>query len=94
MSAVEKFACGCIGVRIAPLTAAKLHLCRDHQSETSDGTAATISFRNVPAEKGTSIALTSNEWRDVQNGLDSLVWEAEQWRELRRLLQSLLKVRS
>ena len=93
MSAVEKFPCGCIGVRIAPLTAATLRLCRQHQSENLDGNPATISFRNVPPEKGTPISLASKEWREVEADLSVLVWESEQWRDLGRLLRSLLKPR-
>ncbi len=93
MSGVERFECGCVGIRIAAVTALVFRRCLRHRSDLADEYPS-FQLHGVKGLKSAQMSLTSKEWQDLHSEVHTLMYDGERWRELQKLLGGLLRVQS
>src|SRR5690349_8617406 len=83
-SGLERFPCGCVGIRLAPQHALFIQTCDQHSGEESD--RATLAIRGCPKE-GTRLNWTSREVDKIVSSADILMLDGRMFRRLCTLVK-------
>jgi hypothetical protein len=84
MASLERFACGCVGIRVSPALALYLHLCERDASGQPD--RATVVIRGCPKQPGTRLNLNSREVDRIESEIRRLMDDGRNWRRVREFV--------